>query len=57
MSILFRIDLLFFLNCLKYIHSLLFEDRGLYENTVIFFLSDNGGNPVIGGGGNNWPLR
>ena len=29
----------------------------MYENTVILFLGDNGGNPLLGAGGNNWPLR
>jgi len=33
------------------------KDSGMYENTVILFLGDNGGNPLLGAGGNNWPLR
>ena len=32
-------------------------DVGMYEKTVILFVSDNGGNPIIGAGGNNYPLR
>ena len=29
----------------------------MYENSVIIFFGDNGGQPLLGGGGNNWPLR
>ena len=29
----------------------------MYENSVIIFFGDNGGEPLLGGGGNNWPLR
>ncbi len=31
------------------------KSTGLYDNTLIIWLSDNGGAPM--GGGNNWPLR
>ncbi|XP_077989804.1 arylsulfatase B-like [Glandiceps talaboti] len=31
------------------------HSTGLYENSVIVFTSDNGGNPSCGG--NNWPLK
>ena len=33
------------------------KDTGLYDNTVIVFLGDNGGQPGNHGGGNNYPLR
>lgn len=31
------------------------KERGLYTNSYMIFLSDNGGNPASGG--NNFPLR
>ena len=31
------------------------QDSGMYDNTVIIFTSDNGGD--VGSGGSNYPLR
>jgi len=33
------------------------KDRGMYDNTMIVFTSDNGGGIGQGVGANNWPLR
>jgi len=33
------------------------EELGMYENSFMWFLSDNGAMPGVLGGGSNWPLR
>jgi len=33
------------------------EDLGMYEDSFMWFMSDNGAMPGVLGGGSNWPLR